>query len=54
MENENLWNNFLKSGSISDYLTFVSTRKEKEFCGRESVPIYNRGFSDKGNERGGE
>ena len=54
MENENLWNNFLKSGSISDYLTFVSTRKENEAGGRESVPFYNRGFSDKGNERGGE
>ena len=54
MENENLWNNFLKSGSISDYLTFASLRKENEVSGRESVPLYNRGFSDKGNERGGE
>lgn len=54
MENENLWNNFLKSGSISDYLTFLSTRKEKELSGRESVPFYNGGSGDKGNERGGE
>lgn len=54
MENENLWNDFLKSGSVSDYLTFVNLRKENEVSGRESVPLYNRGFGDKGNERGGE
>ncbi|MEE1239688.1 MAG: hypothetical protein UHO61_07180 [Acutalibacteraceae bacterium] len=54
MENENLWNNFLKSGSIDDYLTFVSTRKEYEVSGREGSPFYNGGFGDKGDERGGE
>lgn len=53
MENENLWNNFLKSGSVSDYLTFASTRKEKEVSGRDIVPFYNGGLGDKGNERGG-
>lgn len=54
MENKNLWNNFLKSGSINDYLTFVSTRKENETGEGNRSPIYNGGFGDKGNERGGE
>lgn len=54
MENENLWNNFLKSGSINDYLTFVSTRKENETGERNTGSFYNGGFGDKGNERRGE
>ena len=54
MENKNLWNSFLKSGSINDYLTFVSTRKENEISEGNRSPLYNGGFGNKGNERGGE
>lgn len=53
MENENLWNNFLKSGSIDDYLSFVSTRKENGTGEGNTGSLYNGGFGNKGNERGG-
>ena len=54
MENEKSWENFLKSGSVSDYLTFVNSRKENETGEGIRDAFYNRGFGDKGNERGGE
>ena len=54
MENEKSWENFLKSGSVSDYLTFVNSRKENGTGEGIREAFYNRGFDDKGNEHGGE
>lgn len=54
MENEKSWENFLKSCSVSDYLTFVNSRKENGTGEGIRDAFYNRGFGDKGNEHGGE
>ncbi len=54
METENAWLTFMKSGKVSDYLNFVDSFKENKISERNGNSFYNRGLSDKGNERGGE
>ncbi|MBQ2286326.1 MAG: hypothetical protein U0K18_04385 [Acutalibacteraceae bacterium] len=54
MKTDNFWNDFLKSGRIDDYLTFVNSRKENGTSERDCKSFYNRGTGDKGNESGGE
>ena len=53
MECNNYWNNFLKSGSVADYLTYLSSKENNE-SDTIADEIYRRGFSNKGNECGRE
>ena len=54
METENAWIRFMKSGKVSDYLTFVDSCKENKISDGQSNSFYNRGTCNKGNECRGE
>ena len=54
MKTDEYWNDFLKSGRVDDYLSFVNSRRESFFGERNTEPNYNRGTGDKGNEVRGE
>lgn len=51
---ENAWIRFMKSGKVSDYLTFVDSCKENKISDGQSNSFYNRGTCNKGNECRGE
>ena len=51
---EKSWDKFLKSGSVSDYLNFVNSRKENEISEGNIDAFYNGCIGYKGNERRGE
>ena len=54
MEIEKSWEKFMRSGSVNHYLSFVNSRKEHEISEGNRDALYNRGFGNKGNERGRE
>lgn len=54
MDTQKLWNRFIKSGKIGDYLVFVNSCKEKEIIEGCSNKVYNQSFGYKGNGNRGE
>ena len=54
MDREKNWLRFITSGKVEDYLNYVNSCRGSEIIGTGDNPIYDRGISYKGNERGGE
>jgi hypothetical protein len=51
---EKQWMNFLKSGSVADYLSYVNSCKENNISDGFTDTLHHRGTCNKGNECRGE
>ena len=54
MDIDKNWNNFIKSGSVADYLTYVNSCKEKNIFDGATNTFHCGGLGNKGNECRGE
>lgn len=50
MEEKLAWSRFEKSGKVTDYLYFLSSKTGGEKSGSGGKPLYHKSACDKGNE----